>query len=466
MSQTGAPSSNAVARTLFAERALLAEGWRRDVALGLDAAGLIASVEAGVPPPPGAERLAGPVVPALPNLHGHSFQRAMAGLAEVVSDGADSFWSWRDAMYRLVGRLDPEAVEAIAARLFVELLKGGFGSVAEFHYLHHGPGGVPYADPAELSRRILAAAAEAGIGLTLLPVFYAHADFGGVPPTPGQARFVHDPDGFARLRDALVADTEGTGVRLGTAIHSLRAATPDEMAAVLSGAPHGPVHIHAAEQPREVEACLAVHGARPVRLLLDSFGADARWCVVHATHTDAGELQDLARSGVVAGLCPATEVNLGDGIFPATVFRAAGGTFGIGTDSHVATGVAEELRTLEYGQRLRDLGRNRLGAGPGTSVGRTLLEAALAGGARALGRPAGGLAPGRPADLVVLDGDDPMIATAQGDAVLDRWIFALGGRPAVRDVMVGGVWRVRQGRHAADAAIDRRFAATLRRLAA
>lgn len=459
------PVSNALPNRLHARRALLPSGWADDVAISVGPDGRIAGVEAGATPRPGDEIARGPVVPAMPNLHGHAFQRAMAGLAEVSGNGDDSFWTWRDTMYRIVGRLTPDDVEAVAAKLHVELLKGGFGAVAEFHYLHHDADGAPYADPAELSKRILAAAARTGIGLTLLPVFYAHGNFGGAAPSPGQRRFLHDVDGFLSLHATLGPACASVGAALGVAIHSLRAATPDEMRAVVAATGgDGPIHIHIAEQQREVDDCLAWSGRRPVDWLLDEFPVDGRWCPIHATHMTGEETRRLAASGAVAGLCPATEANLGDGIFPAVAWRAAGGGFGIGTDSHVATGVAEELRTLEYGQRLRDQGRNRLADGPGRSTGRSLFDAALLGGAQALGQPLGAIETGRTASLVVLDGEDPYIATANGDAILDRFLFALGDG-AVRDVMVAGVWRIRDRRHEDDAAIDRAFRAVLERLA-
>ncbi len=457
--------SNPQPRRLHAPAALLPSGWARDVAITVGTDGRVVGVEAGAAPRPGDEIAAGPVVPAMPNLHGHAFQRAMAGLAEVSGSGADSFWTWRETMYRTVGRLTADDVEAVAAKLSVELLKGGFGAVAEFHYLHHDRDGAAYADPAELSKRILAAAARTGIGLTLLPVFYAHGNFGGAPAGPGQRRFLHDVDGFLALHDALRPACAAVGATLGVAIHSLRAATPDEIRAVLAGVGDGgPVHIHVAEQQREVADCLAWSGRRPVDWLLDEFSVDERWCLIHATHMTDDETRRLAASGAVAGLCPATEANLGDGIFPAVAFRAAGGRFGIGTDSHVATGVAEELRTLEYGQRLRDQGRNRLADGPGRSTGRSLFDAALAGGAQALRQPIGAIEVGKTASLVVLDGEDPYIATARGDAILDRFVFARGDG-VVRDVMVAGTWRIREGRHADDEAIDRAFRTVLERLA-
>ncbi|MCA1406140.1 formimidoylglutamate deiminase [Ensifer sp. IC3342] len=449
---------------LFAERALLPSGWAENVAIALDGRGGIASVTSGQSIAEGDERLSGPIVPAIANLHSHAFQRAMAGLAEVAGTGDDSFWTWREEMYRTVGLVDPDDVEAIASKLYMEMLKGGFGRVAEFHYLHHQADGTPYADPAEMSLRILSAAEVTGIGLTHLPVFYAHANFGGVAPNPGQRPFLHDPDRFLALLNRLAPACSKIGAKLGYAIHSLRAATPDEMRTILAAAPvSGPIHIHVAEQTREVDDCLAWSGRRPVQWLLDEMPVDARWCAIHATHMTAEETKRLAASGAVAGLCPATEANLGDGIFPAVDFIAEGGRIGIGTDSHVATGVAEELRLLEYGQRLRDRRRNRLAAGPGASVGRSIFEAALAGGAQAAGLDTPGIKAGTRADLVVLDGANPYIAAASGNQILDRWLFALGGE-AVRDVMVAGQWKIRNGRHDREEDIDRAFARVLTKL--
>ncbi len=450
---------------LFAERALLADGWASDVLLAIGNDGRIAAVERGAAAGK-AHRLAGPVVPAVANLHSHAFQRAMAGLTEVAGQGDDSFWTWREEMYRLVSLLTPDDVAAIAAKLQIELLKGGFGRVAEFHYLHHGTDGRRYAEPAEMSLAVLRAAELSGIGLTMLPVFYAHSDFGGVAPTAGQRRFIHDVDGFLTLLHGLVGPCRSVGARLGLAFHSLRAVTGDEIAAIMKTTPgHAPVHIHVAEQEREVEASIAHSGRRPVERLYDMADVDDRWCLVHATHVTDTEVAMIARSGAVVGLCPTTEADLGDGIFPATDFLAAEGAFGIGTDSHVATSVADELRILEYGQRLRDRRRNRLAGGPGASVGRTLFNRALAGGARAAGVAGAGLAVGAPADLVVLDGRSPYLASAEGDAILDRWIFG-GIGPAVRDVMIGGHWRIEDGRHAGDEEVDRAFAAALQRLKA
>ncbi|MDU9395641.1 formimidoylglutamate deiminase [Pseudomonas sp. zfem003] len=443
-----------------AERALLPSGWARNVRFEVGASGLLEQVlpDAGSE---GAERLHGPVLPGMPNLHSHAFQRAMAGLAEVAGNPNDSFWTWRELMYRLVGRLSPEQMEVIARQLYVEMLKAGYTAVAEFHYVHHDPAGRPYADPAELALCISRAARDSGIGLTLLPVLYSHAGFGGLPPNEGQRRFIHSTDSYLALqqclREALPAD-QG----LGLCFHSLRAVTPDQLATVLAAEDGArPIHIHIAEQQKEVDDCLAWSGRRPLQWLYEHAPVDPRWCLVHATHAEADEVQAMARSGAVAGLCLTTEANLGDGIFPAVDFLARGGRLGIGSDSHVSVSVVEELRWLEYGQRLRDQRRNRLYRPEQPQVGRTLFDAALAGGAQALGQPVGALAEGSRADWIVLDGTDPYLATAEGDALLNRWLFA-GGDRQVRDVMVGGRWVVRNGHHPAEEATAWAFAEVLR----
>ncbi|QTH23543.1 formimidoylglutamate deiminase [Rhizorhabdus wittichii] len=434
------------------DRILLPEGWTRDVAITVRD-GLVAAVEPGVAPAAGVERHA-IALPGLPNLHSHAFQRGMAGLAEVNLGGDDSFWSWRETMYRFVARLTPDHLRAIAAQAYVEMLETGFTRVGEFHYLHHDIGGGVFADPAAMSLAIVEAAAETGIALTHLPVFYAHAGFGGLAPGEGQRRFVHDVDGYARLIDRLRAPLATLpDAVLGVAPHSLRAVTPDELAAVATLG-DGPVHIHIAEQVKEVEDCLAWSEARPVEWLLGHVPVDARWCLVHATHMTDEEARRSAESGAVAGLCPITEANLGDGIFPADRFLAAGGAWGVGSDSNVLIDASEELRLLEYGQRLAHRRRNRL-APAGASVGDTLYRAAVAGGARALGAPAG-LAVGHPADFVTLDADHPALAERDAGLLTDGWLFA-AGRQAV-----DGVWRrgrrlVTAGRHADRARIAARY---------
>lgn len=449
--------------TLWFEHGLTAAGWARGVRISV-ADGRIARLETGVAAE-GAERH-GIAVPGLPNLHSHAFQRAMAGLTEVRGPAGDSFWTWRELMYRFGERLGPEELEAVAALAFAEMLERGFTRVGEFHYLHHDTGGRPYADPAEMSARIAAAAQATGIGLTLLPVFYAHSGFGGAAPTPAQARFVHDPDGYGRLVEAarLAVRPLGDAV-VGVAPHSLRAVTEAELRAV-ADLGEGPVHIHIAEQVREVDDCLAWSGARPVEWLLDRVEVGEAWCLVHATHMTADETRRLARSGAVAGLCPVTEANLGDGIFPAEAYLADGGRFGVGSDSNVRIDAAEELRMLEYSQRLGLKARNVLARGQGSSTGADLFRGALTGGAQALGVPAAqGLAEGGPADIVALDPDHPDLAGRSGDQWLDSWVFAAGGA-AVADVWRAGEHVVQGGRHRARDGIEARYRQALARLTA
>jgi formimidoylglutamate deiminase len=455
--------------TLHAPWALLPDGWARDVAVAIAPDGTIASIHAGVRRG-GATPLAGPVLPGMTNLHSHAFQYAMAGLAETRSpSGEDHFWSWRETMYRFLARLTPDDVEAIAAQLYVALLKGGFTSVVEFHYLQADPAGAPYADPAEMAWRILAAARQAGIARTILPSLYRHGGFGR-PPGEGQRRFLLPAqavlDVIAALRREAASDPL---LRVGAAPHSLRAVTVQELgafaAAVRRDDPLTPLHIHAAEQPREVEECLAATGQRPVERLLAHLPLDRRWCVVHATHMDAAETEALAATGAVAGLCPTTEGNLGDGIFPFLAWRAAGGAFGIGTDSHVGTDAAGELRMLDYAQRLTHL-RRAVGASEAEpSTGTALWQHAAASGAQAAAQPAGAIAPGCRADLVVLDGAHPLLAGRGGGTIADTLVFAPA--PAlVHDVYVAGRRVIAAGRHGAEDAIAARFTATLRRLLA
>ena len=443
------------------ETALLPEGWARGVRLVVEG-GQITSVATDVAAEAGDVRHA-IALPGLPNLHSHAFQRAMAGLTEVRGPEGDSFWTWRELMYRFVERLTPDDVEAIAAQAFAEMLEAGFTRVGEFHYLHHDSAGVPYADPAEMAARIAAAAAATGIGLTLLPVLYAHSGFGGAPPTAGQRRFVNDLDGYARLHEASRAAVRGLpDAVVGLAPHSLRAVTEAELAAVMHL--DGPIHIHIAEQVKEVEDCAAWSGARPVEWLTDRFGVDPRWCLVHATHMTPSERQRLAASGAVAGLCPITEANLGDGVFPGAAYLAEGGAFGVGSDSNVRIDAAEELRLLEYGQRLTERARNVLASGEGASTGGTLYRGALAGGAGALGVETAGLAVGASADFATLDPDNPDIAGRTGDAILDAFVFA-GGRP-VKDVWRAGRQVVQDGRHLDRARIVARYCQTRDRLLA
>jgi formiminoglutamate deiminase len=447
---------------LWFPSALLPEGWADAVRLRVSD-GLIARLETGARPAADDERH-GVAIPGLPNVHSHTFQRAMAGMAERGDGtGRDDFWTWREAMYRCAGRLGPDDVEAVAALAFAEMLETGFTRVGEFHYLHHDPSGRPYANPAELASRIIAAAAAAGIALTLLPSFYAHANFGGVAPLPEQRRFINDLDGFARLMDDARRTAAGLpGTVVGVAPHSLRAVTRDELQKVMTLAPSGPVHIHVAEQVREVDDCLAWSGQRPAAWLLDHQPVDARWCLIHATHTTAAEQHAIASRGAVVGLCPITEANLGDGIFDARAFQKAGGKFGVGSDSNVLIDAAGELRQLEYSQRLTARGRNVLASTATESTGRALFEAALRAGAQALGVPGSALAIGQSADIVTLASDPTASFATSGDRLLDRWIFA--ARCGVIDrVWVRGRAVVVGGCHVARDSFERRFHDVLRR---
>jgi formimidoylglutamate deiminase len=450
---------------LFARDALLPTGWAHDVLVDVGADGSILSVDVAFAPPVDAERVQGPLVPGMPNVHSHAFQRALAGLTERGGPSADNFWTWRTEMYRFLERVGPEEQEAVAAQLYLELLKGGYTSVGEFHYLHHDPAGRPYANPAEMAERIRAAAGATGIGLTLLPVFYAHSDFGGAAPLAGQRRFILDTGGFMRLVAALARKQ---GQKLGIAPHSLRAVVPAELSEIVAFARSeldtAPIHIHVAEQRKEVAACVAWSGARPVDWLLDHADIDARWCIVHATHMTPGETQSLASTGAVVGLCPSTEADLGDGVFPTGAFLAAGGRLGIGGDSHVGVDPFLELRLVEAVQRLT-LQKRNVFARQGESSGRTLYQTALAGGARALAQPVGAIATGCRADLVVLNGDDPALVEQAAQNVLDAAIFG-PGRQIVRDVMVAGRWVIGEGHHADEEAILVRYRQTLRRLLA
>jgi formimidoylglutamate deiminase len=444
---------------LWFQSALLPGGWADNVAIDI-ADGLIARVAAGADAAPADERH-GLGLPGLPNLHSHAFQRGMAGLGEVRGPTGDNFWTWREVMYRFLDRIDPDDMEAIAAQAYVEMLEGGFTRVGEFHYVHHHPAGTPYADIGELAERIAASAEATGIALTLLPVFYAHGNFGGQPPVHGQRRFINDVERFGRLMEASRrAIASLPDAVIGIAPHSLRAATAEEIAAILPLAEGGPIHIHVAEQTKEVDDCLAWRGRRPVETLFDFADVDARWCLIHATHMTEAEAVLLARSGAVAGLCPITEANLGDGIFPATAFIGAGGRYGVGTDSNVLIDAAQELRQLEYAQRLGQRARNVMVRHEGGSTGRTLFDTVLAGGAQALGAQSG-LIEGAPADILGLDAND--LSSKRGhDTALDRWIFS--ARLSVDCVWRRGRKLVEGGRHHARDVVRERFRHVLSKL--
>ncbi|MGB8814623.1 MAG: formimidoylglutamate deiminase [Paracoccaceae bacterium] len=440
-------------QTLWAECALLVDGWARDVRIDVSE-GRIARVTQGSPQ---VGQRYGCLLPAPTNLHSHAFQRAMAGMTERRGASADSFWTWRTLMYRFLDHLTPEDVQAIAAFVQMEMLEAGYAAVAEFHYLHHQPGGAPYATLSEMSDRIAAAADETGIGLTLLPVLYERGGCDGRALTAGQARFGNDPDRFSRLWEGaarslshLPADTV-----LGVAPHSLRAVSRDGLRAAEALAPTAPIHIHLAEQVAEVDELLAHYGARPTEWLLANHAVDGRWCLIHATQMAAHETLGLAATGAVAGLCPMTEANLGDGIFDGVRFLGAGGRFGIGSDSNVRISLTEELRLLEYSQRLQGRGRAML-ASENRSTGRVLYEGAVQGGAQAAGRASGALRVGAVADLVALDMTAVDLAGRQGDGILDAWIFA-GDDRMTSDVWAAGRHVVQGGQHHARPVIEARY---------
>ncbi|RVD23482.1 formimidoylglutamate deiminase [Mesorhizobium sp. M4B.F.Ca.ET.017.02.2.1] len=447
---------------IFAEQALLPDGWNNNVRITL-AGGRVAAVEPGASLLPGDERHA-VLVPGMPNLHSHAFQRGMAGLAELRGPSADSFWSWREVMYRFALSMTPDQVEAVAAQLYIEMLEAGFSRVGEFHYLHHDRHGKPYGNIAEMAERIAAAAGATGIALTLLPVFYAHSSFGGAAPNEGQRRFINDVERFGRLLEKSRESVRSLDQAVvGVAPHSLRAATLDELNAVTAMAPDGPIHIHIAEQTKEVEDCIAWSGARPVEFLLGHAEVDRRWCLIHATHMTETETFRMGESGAIAGLCPITEANLGDGTFAAPLFVEHGGRFGVGSDSNVLIGLPDELRQLEYSQRLAHRARNVL-AVAGGSTGRALFDAALDGGSTALGTGPARIAAGASADFVSLDQNHPSLAGKTGDAILDAWIFANGTK--VDCVWVHGKKQVSGGRHIGREAIAERFRAVMTALSA
>ena len=447
-----------VALSLWFEHAWLPTGLTAGVRLSV-AEGRLSNIEVGVAARPGDEVHA-LAAPGLPNLHSHGFQRGIAGMAEVRGPNSDSFWTWRDVMYRFVDRCGPDELEAITALAYAEMLEGGFTRVGEFHYIHHDLDGRAYAEPAELAARVAAAAETTGIALTLLPVMYAHAGFGALPPRPEQRRFVSALDGFQRLHEGAVRAVKTLpDAVVGVAPHSLRAVTPEQLSAVAELS-DGPLHIHIAEQIQEVDDCIAWSGARPIEWLLANAQVDGRWCLVHATHVETRELHGVARSGAIAGLCPITEANLGDGLFPMAEFLEAGGRFGVGSDSNVAIGAAEELRMLEYGQRLTHRSRNVLARGEGRSTAADLHQAAVEGGSQALGASAG-LAVGHPADIVSLDMEHPVMLGRKPSAALDCWVFG-GDRSVVATVWRGGRKMVSEGRHTRKAQIVDRYRRALK----
>lgn len=406
-------------------------------------------------------------VPGVANLHSHAFQRAMAGLAERRKNPQDSFWTWRETMYQLAASFDPDRLRDVAAQLYVEMLEAGYTRVCEFHYLHHAPDGRPYADPAAMSRALIEAANETGIGLTLLPVLYMTGGFDGRPLSERQRRFGHSIDAYLRLLETLRAE-QNEGLRIGCALHSLRAVPHDAMREVLAALPpDSRIHVHIAEQTGEVDECVALRGARPVEWLYANAEVDARWTLVHATHLAPEETCLIARSDATVAICTTTEANLGDGFFPLQDFMAEGGRFGVGSDSHASVSLVDELRWLEYGQRLLHRHRTLAVDASTHSVGESLLAAAVRAGADSAGQGsaahAGVLAVGADADLVTLQSEHPALYASRANDVIDRWLFA-SNRPAIDGVWVGGVRRVAEGRHLQREAIEARYVAALRQL--
>lgn len=446
-----------ITRDILCRSALTPSGWVSPAHITVDSDGFITAVT-GVTRSCPESPVFGHVVPGMPNLHSHAFQRLNAGLTEKASGQADTFWTWREAMYRVAEQITPEQMQATAAWLQVEMLEAGFTSCAEFHYIHHQPDGRPYDNPAEMGARLFAAAADSGMALTLLPVLYCRSGFGSVQVAAQQVRFYNTPERFLRLLEAhRVALGSDTLHRLGVAPHSLRAVSAAQMEEVLGAleSQDMPLHIHIAEQPAEVEECLHMLGARPVEWLLDHFLIDRRWCLVHATHMTEVELRRAASSGAVAGLCPITEADLGDGQFRAEAWCAAGGLFGVGSDSNLRLSVTEELRLLEFQCRMR-LGKRNVLVDGDKSCGRSLFERAVTGGARALGQTLGKIQAGYRADLLELDDRNLLLEGLEGDELMDCWLFA-GDAAMIRTVWVGGRPLVVAGRHIRRDLLEQRF---------
>ncbi|WP_298212271.1 formimidoylglutamate deiminase [Acidovorax sp.] len=439
-------------RSLFAADALLPTGWARNVLVQWDGAGRITRAVADSVAPMGVAVAPGPLIPGMPNLHSHAFQRAFAGLTEYRGQSQDSFWSWRNLMYRFAARITPESLEAIATWLYVEMLEAGYTSVCEFHYVHHDQGGTPYADDATLSLVLLRAARNAGIGITLLPVLYQTSGFGAKPPRADQARFIRGTDNMLSLLERLAPATQALGGVLGLAPHSLRAVPEGSLAAAVQGLtalnPKAPIHIHIAEQTQEVDDCIAWSGQRPVQWLLAHAPVDERWCLVHATHMTQGEYADAARTGAVAGICPTTEANLGDGIFDMPLWLQHGGRWGVGSDSHACVNAAEELLMLEYGQRLSLRQRNVLASSSQAEVATAMTLQAVQGGAQAAGRSIGGIEAGQQADMVALDAQHVALCGLPAHSMLSSHVFGSHRTSAIDSLWVAGVQRVALGRHA------------------
>ena len=449
---------------IWAATALLEDGWARDVEIAIDQRGDISAIAPGTPYSSGEH--AQVLIPAIPNVHSHAHQRAMAGLGERAGDSADSFWTWRKVMYHYLERIQPQHLRHIAAQLYLEMLKAGYSCVGEFQYLHHDLDGSPYANRADMSLHCLQAARDVGIGFTALPVLYRYGGFGSAEPLDGQKRFLNDADGFNEIVNILQSETAADpDASVGIAPHSLRAVDRDLLADVIASHDDlAAIHLHIAEQTKEVDDCLAWSGQRPVEWVYERFDVNQQWCLIHATHMTDEETSMMAGSGCVAGLCPTTEANLGDGFFNAIEYQQHSGAWAIGSDSHISIDPVEELRWLEYGMRLQTRQRNVLVSPTVRNTGRNLLDGALAGGAQACGRRIGQIASGYRADLLVLDHNHPRLYGRGGDDLLDSWIFS-GNENLVRDVYVGGSKVIDQGRHADEARIAQNYRDTLDQLA-
>jgi formimidoylglutamate deiminase len=428
-------------RLFHAPAAWVRGTWLCDVLLEVDANGLWSRVEAdaSLAARAGATSLDGPVLPGIVNAHSHAFQRAIAGLTERSAGGDDDFWSWRDRMYRAANRITPQQLEAIAAFLYGELLGAGYTQVCEFQYLHNDFGGKPYADPIEMSRALARAARRVGIGLTLLPTLYMRSGFAATGLRDDQQRFASTPRSVLDIAQAVRAGASDAGrITAGVAIHSLRAADIAAIRETAQGAAGLPVHIHISEQRQEVEDCLAVHGQTPVEFLSGQVTLGPRWNLVHATQASAGELTALRQTGAAIVICPSTEANLGDGIFEFAAWAGESGVWSVGSDSHVTRSWREELRMLEYSQRLNARKRNVAARASVTeSSAAALFQGALEGGSAAAGLPLGGISVGQRADFVVVDPDAPELAGLPDGHVLDALVFSTPESRFSR-VFVGG----------------------------
>ena len=447
-------------QTYFIKKALLSQGWAKNVRLGVDDKGLIVSLQANVLAEQDDHRL-GLVIPGLVNCHSHAFQRAMAGLTEYQVSPTDTFWSWRKTMYRFANLVSPEDLQDIASYLYLEMIKQGYTSVAEFHYVHHQPNGKPYSSVSQLSQSVINAANIAGINLTLLPVLYMNAGFGDQALLDDQKRFGNSVDSYLALHDeATRYCSHQSQHSLGMALHSLRAVPASSMTEVISHfkdrAHSCPIHIHIAEQTQEVEQSIKALGKRPVEWLLDKYDIDKQWCLIHATHMTPKETAQVAKSGATVVICPTTEANLGDGLFPLRQYLDDGGQIAIGSDGNTCTNPMEELRWLEYGQRLLSRTRNVASDDRERHTGTNLYRHCLEGGARSIGQKPGALTLGGRADLIVLDDNSADLANIAADSILDVLIFGTS-QSLIKDVMVNGTWKITHYHHADEERIKNTF---------